>query len=204
VSPCCQSEQETAEKAKKNQITSKQKTKIQQTEAHSLPSSPKKSYPLLSVSYLKQKNIIPFSSNVTFCHSDSEYDSSADHTAASLPLTRTRATHREGHHPQVPLIQTINDYMPPTACTWGTCSSLVGVNNYTGTRVRHHQWRWLLYLQWAVQPVPDWASRGDERNQAKISRIQLFKKSSPTDIKRIAFSSSHKHLLLLVTSFLIK
>lgn len=41
---------------------------------------------------------------------------------------------------------------------------------------------------------------GDEGSQARISWIQLFEKSSPV----VAFSSSHKHLLLLVTSFLIK
>lgn len=45
---------------------------------------------------------------------------------------------------------------------------------------------------------------GDEGNQARISWIQLFEKSSPVDRRRVAFSSSHKHLLLLVTSFLIK
>lgn len=29
--------------------------------------------------------------------------------------------------------------------------------NYTGTKLWHHQWRWLLYLQQVVQPTPDWA-----------------------------------------------
>lgn len=51
----------------------------------------------------------------------------------------------------------------------------MGVNSYTGTKERHHQWCWLL-----------------------------LEKSSPIDTKRAAFSSSHKPLLLLVTFFFNK
>ena len=135
----------------------KHKIKIQWTEAHSLPSSLKKLYPLLSASYLKQKNNIPVSSDLTICHSDSDCDSCTYRTAASLALTCAWVTaQRRAPSPSSSNANSTRLYTIKVL-HMGYLQQFSGVNNYTRTKVWHHQERWLLYLQQAVQPTPDWA-----------------------------------------------
>lgn len=85
--------------------------------------------------------------------------------------------------------------MPPNSYTRGSAASLQGL---IITEVQKESPTNDFGYPYLLQAL------GDERNRTKILWTQLFEKSSPTDIKRVAFSSSHKHLLLLVTSFLIK